>query len=115
MTTIHVPMKVDETYTVESYEGGKRYRWTITRLLKSDGDPHVHTHCEEVVDEGPLTIIMPGPDVDAIAIRDLLQMAKEKPRKSREKPDITKMYREFNERRLRELQTYTTHQGVDIP
>lgn len=109
MTTIHVPMIVEETTTVESYENCIRYRWTITKLRKPDGGIHVHTDCVEVPDEGPLTLIMPGPDVDAIAIRDLLQMAKEKPRRPREKPDITRMYQEFNERRRRELDSKTVH------
>lgn len=109
MTTIHVPMTVEEMTTIESYEDCRRYRWTITRLRKPDGEIHVHTHCEEVPDIGPLTIVMPGPDVDAIATRDLLQAAKGKTRKPREKPDLTAMYRQFNEVRRRELDSKTVH------
>lgn len=109
MTVIHVPMQMDDTFVVESYEDGKRHRWTITRFIKSDGDVHIHTDCEEVPDEGPLTIVMPGPDVDNIAIRDMLQAAKAKPKYKRERPDITRMYQEFNERRVRELDTKTVH------
>lgn len=109
MTTIHVPMVVEDTTTVESYEEGRRYRWTITRLRKPDGDIHVDTRCEEVEDVGPLMFIPGGPDVDAIAIRDLTQMAKEKPRKQREKPDIAAMWTRFNEVRKRELDSKTIH------
>lgn len=109
MTTIYTPMIMDEMYTVESYENCRRYRWTITRYIKPDGDPHVDVRCEEVDDVGPLTFIAPGPDVDAIATRDLLAMAKEKKRKPREKQDISKMYTEFRERRGRELDTKTVH------
>ena len=107
--TIHVPMVVEETTTVESYEDCRRYRWTITRLRKPDGDIHIDTRCEEVPDVGPLTMILPGPDVDDIAIRDLLQAAKGRPRKVREKPDLQAHYTEFQERRRRDLNTKTTH------
>ena len=103
MTTIHVPMVQDEMYTVESYEDGRRYRWTITRYLKSDGHPHVHTDCEEVPDVGPLTLIMPGPDVDRIATHDLMQMAKGKKRKEREPFDFLGYYQHVQEVRRREL------------
>lgn len=109
MTTIHVPMVQDEMYTIESYEDGRRYRWTVTRLIKSDGTPHVHTHCEEVPDVGPLTFIPPGPDVDRIATRDLLAYAKEKPRKPREKLDLTAYYLHVQEQRRRELDSKTVH------
>lgn len=115
MTTIHVPMTVEETTTVESYEDCRRYRWTITRLRKPDGDIHVDTRCEEVEDVGPLTLIMPGPDVDNIAIRDLLQAAKGKTRKPREKPDVTKLYLEFQERRRRDLSSKSVHSMTGRP
>lgn len=112
--TIHVPMTVEETTTVESYENCTRYRWTITRLRKPDGDIHIHTQCEEVPDVGPLTMILPGPDVDEIAIRDMLQAAKGRKRKPREKPDITRLYDEFRERRGREHDTKTTHSLMNL-
>ena len=109
MPEIHVPMTYDQQYTIESYENGIRYRWTVTRLLKSDGEPHIHTHCEEVPDEGPLLFIPPGPDVDAIATRDLTQMAKQKPRKPREKIDLAAYYLRVQEVRRRELDSKTVH------
>jgi hypothetical protein len=109
MTTIHVPMVVEETTTVESYEDGRRYRWTINRMRKPDGEIHVHTECVEVEDVGPLTIIMPGPDVDAIATRDLLQAAKGKKLKQREKVDLVAYYQHMQEARRRELDSKTSH------
>ena len=114
MTVIHVPMMMDEMYTVESYEDCRRYRWTITRYIKPDGDPHVDVRCEEVEDVGPLTFIAPGPDVDAIATRDLMAMAKGKTRKPREKPDIIGMYQDFQEGRRRDLDTKTTHSTMNL-
>lgn len=104
MTTITVKMSNPKIlHVVESYENGKRYRWTLTRWTKSDGNYHIDTHCEEVADVGPLLFIPEGPDVDAQAVHDLTQMAKLKPRKPREKPDIVKLYDEFRYRRGEEL------------
>lgn len=109
MTEIVVPMQPISVRAVESYDSGKRYRWTVTKFRKADGGIHLHTHCEEVPDVGPLLFIPEGPDVDAVAIHDLTQMAKEKPRRVREKPDLTAMYQRFNEVRARELDTKTVH------
>ena len=58
MTTIHVPMVQDEMYTVESYEDGRRYRWTITRYIKPDGDGWAVYVATE-----------PGPNVPATPVR----------------------------------------------
>jgi hypothetical protein len=104
MTTIYAPMIPKILHVQEFWDEGKRYRWTRTAMTKTDGDIHIHDEFEEVTDVGNLLFIPGGPDVDAIAVRDLTQMAKEKTPKPREhKPDIVKMYGEFNERRRWEL------------
>lgn len=117
MPEILVPMTGGKVmHVIDMMEGGLRYRWTRYGYIKKDGWPHFHDHIEEVPNIGPLLFIPPGPDVDGIAVRDLTQMAEGRPPKPREnKPDIQKMYQQFNERRLRELSTHTVHQGADIP
>lgn len=115
MTTIHVPMIAEKMHVIESYENARRYRWTVTTYRKPDGDKHIHTHCEEIPDDGPLMFIPDGPDVDAVAVRDLTAMAKEKPRKPREKPDLAGMYQRFNEVRRREMDSKTVHPSIEVP
>lgn len=115
MTTIHVPMVFDGMYTYESYEGKSRYRWTIKRFIKSDGEPHLHVDCVEVPDEGNLLMIMEGPDVDEIATRDLIQAAQGRPKKIRQdKPDIQRMYQHFNEIRQWELSQRRVYPVVKV-
>lgn len=116
MTEIHVAWSNPKVMLVsEFHDSGLRYRWTRVRWTKPDGDYHFHDDFMEVPDIGPLLFIPEGPDVDASAVNDLVQMAKEKPRKPRQKQDLTKMYHEFNERRLRELDSKTVHAGVEVP
>ena len=110
MTEVHVPFCDPKILNViESYENGKRWRWTTTRWTKPDGNFHVNVHCEPVPDDGPLLFIPQGPDVDDIAVRDLTQWAKGKPRVQREKPDLVKMYDEFRYRRGEELKNIRVH------
>ena len=104
MTEIHVAWSNPKVCHVsEFHDSGLRYRWTRVRWTKPDGDFHFHDMFEEVADEGPLLFIPEGPDVDEVAVHDLVQMAKQKKRKPRDKPDVTKMYQQFNERRAAEL------------
>ena len=114
MTTIYLPSKPRILHVVGFMDGTKRYRWTRTAMEKDNGDTHIHDAYEEVDNTGNLLFIPGGPDVDEVAVRDLTQMAKEKVRKPRERPDITKMYREFNERRKRELDTKTVHSVAKV-
>jgi hypothetical protein len=109
MTTIYTPLKQKILFVVEVHEDGRRFRWTRIRTENGTGDVNYHNDWEEVPDVGPLLMIPEGPDVDGVAVRDLVQMAKQKPRREREKPDITGMYQRFNEVRKRELDSKTVH------
>lgn len=109
MTTIHIPLQHKIMFVAEVHDEGRRFRWTRIRTDDGHGNINFHNDWEEVPDVGPLLYIPEGPDVDETAVRDLTQMAKEKKRKVRERPDLTAMYQHFNEVRARELDTKTVH------
>lgn len=107
MTTIFVPSEKGRILFANEYqEGGNRYM--RVRRIRSDGTTYGAVH--QVDDVGPLLMIGGLGDVDDIALRDLVQELKATPPPIREdKPDITKLYLEFQEDRLAELSGRRTH------
>lgn len=84
----------------EELADGKRFM-RVCRVL-SDGTTREDLH--QVDDIGPLLFIQGLGDIDDIAIRDIVQEAKANPPPPREdKPDITKLYLDFQEARRVEM------------
>jgi len=84
----------------EEMLGGNRYM--RVRRIFSDGTTRDDVH--QVDNVGPLLFIGGLGDVDDIAIRDIVQEAKANPPPAREnKPDITKLYLDFQEARRVEM------------
>jgi len=101
MTAIIIPGETGRILFANEYqEGGKRYMRVRRRF--SDGLCRDAIH--EVDDAGPLLFIGGLGDVDDIALRDIVQMMKASPPPEREnKPDITRLYLDFQEGRRMEL------------
>lgn len=107
MTTIFVPSEKGRIlFANEFQEGGNRYM--RIRRIRSDGTTYDEKH--QVDDVGPLLMIGGLGDIDDIAIRDLVQELKATPPPIREdKPDITKLYLDFQEGRLMEASGRRTY------
>lgn len=97
---IVVKEKGQVLFANEELVGGNRYM--RVRRIFSDGSTHDDIH--QVDDVGPLLYIQGLGDVDDIAIRDIVQEAKANLPPPREnKPDITKLYLDFQEARRIEM------------
>lgn len=92
-------------FSIETFQNGKRWRWTRYRYELGNGDVHLHDDFQEIPDDGrPLLFIPGGSDVDRIAVRDISQEKEQGPRREpRKRPDLTQMYHDFNEARALEL------------
>lgn len=100
MTIIIAKEKGQILFANEELGGGNRYM-RIRRIF-SDGTTRDEVH--QVDNVGPLLHIQGLGDVDDIAIRDIVQEAKATPPPPREdKPDITKLYLDFQEGRRIEM------------
>lgn len=84
----------------EEMDGNNRYM--RVRRIFSDGTTRDDLH--QVDNVGPLLHIQGLGDVDDIAVRDIVQEMKANPPPIREdKPDITKLYLDFQEGRRMEM------------